>query len=231
MFAVFVNTLAILVGTTLGLLFRKGIPERISSVMMNTLALCVVIIGIQGAVKEKNVLIMILSCVIGVMIGEVLDLDGRINRGTDRIVARFSSGGNSGFTEAMIESTIIMSVGAMMIVGSLNAGLQHDYTMLYTKSLLDFITGIMLGATMGAGVYGSAVFTFLAQGLLVLLAEYIAPYLNDALILELSASGSLMILAIGTNMLNLTKFKVINMLPAFLVVPFALKLMEILGLS
>ena len=84
---------------------------------------------------------------------------------------------------------------------------------------------------MGAGVYGSAVFTFLAQGLLVLLAEYIAPYLNDALILELSASGSLMILAIGTNMLNLTKFKVINMLPAFLVVPFALKLMGILGLS
>ena len=167
MFAVIVNTLAILVGTTLGLLFRKGIPERISSVMMNTLALCVVIIGIQGAVKEKNVLIMILSCVIGVMIGEVLDLDGRINRGTDRIVARFSSGGNSGFTEAMIESTIIMSVGAMMIVGSLNAGLQHDYTMLYTKSLLDFITGIMLGATMGAGVYGSAVFTFLAQGLLL----------------------------------------------------------------
>ena len=93
------------------------------------------------------------------------------------------------------------------------------------------MVGIMLGATMGAGVYGSAVFTFLAQGLLVLLAEYIAPYLNDALILELSASGSLMILAIGTNMLNLTKFKVINMLPAFLVVPFALKLMGILGLS
>ena len=112
-----------------------------------------------------------------------------------------------------------MNVGAMVIVGSLNAGLRADFAMLYTKSLLDFVSGIMFTATMGIGVMGSAAFTFFFQGGIVLLAEYVSPFLSDELIAEISSTGCLLILAIGLNMLNLTKIKVLDYLPALLVAP------------
>lgn len=234
MFAVIINTIAIVIGTSLGLIFKKGIPERVSDIMMKVMGLCVVIIGLQGCIQEKNALILILSCVAGAAVGELCDLDGRISRGTERLTKCFerkeTEDGRITAAEAFINSCLIMSVGAMMIVGSLDAGLKGNYTMLYTKSLLDLITGVMLGATMGAGVYGSALFTLIAQGAIVLLSSSLAPFLSDALILELSCSGSLMIVAIGTNMLELTSLKVINLLPAFLAVPFALQLMQALGL-
>ena len=118
-------------------------------------------------------------------------------------------------------SCLIMNVGAMVIVGSLQAGLSHDYAMLYTKSLLDLVSGVMMAAAMGVGVMGSAAFTLVFQGSIVLLAQVIAPFMSEALIHELSCTGSLMILAIGFNMIGLTKFKVINFIPALLVVPLA----------
>ena len=126
-------------------------------------------------------------------------------------------------------SCLIMNVGAMTIVGSLDAGLRGNFGMLYTKSLLDLISGIPMAAAMGVGVMGSALFTLVFQGSIVLLAEYIAPYLSETLIKELVSTGSLMILAIGFNMLGLTKLKVLNYLPGLLVVPLALKLMQALG--
>ena len=122
-----------------------------------------------------------------------------------------------------------MNVGAMTIVGSLDAGLRGNFGMLYTKSLLDLISGIPMAAAMGVGVMGSALFTLVFQGSIVLLAEYVAPYLSETLIKELVSTGSLMILAIGFNMLGLTKLKVLNYLPGLLVVPLALKLMQALG--
>ena len=178
MFAVIVNTLAITVAVFIGLLLRKGLPEHISSSIIKALGLCTVVIGVQGAIKEDNILIMIISVVIGLTVGEALDADGRVNRFTDRILKKGSPKANSSrLTEAFITSCLIMNVGAMVIVGSLDAGLRADYTMLYTKSLLDFISGIMMTAAMGVGVLGSAIFTFFFQGSIVLLAEYLAPYL------------------------------------------------------
>jgi len=122
-----------------------------------------------------------------------------------------------------------MNVGAMVIVGSINAGLSNDYTMLYTKSLLDFISGIMLGATLGIGVMGSAVFTLIFQGAIVIFSAYIAPYLSEDLIAEMNSTGCLMILAIGLNMLHLTELKVINFLPGLLVVPVLFVIKNLVG--
>ena len=116
---------------------------------MQALGICTVVIGAQGAVAEPNILIMIVSAVIGVFIGEWLDLDGRINRFTERLTSRFAGEGEGArIANAFITSCLIMNVGAMVIVGSLNAGLRADFAMLYTKSLLDFIAGIMMAAVM-----------------------------------------------------------------------------------
>nr|WP_308667335.1 DUF554 domain-containing protein [uncultured Allisonella sp.] len=223
MFAVIVNTLAIAIASLIGLCLRRGMTKNITDAVMQALGICTVLIGIQGAVSEKHVLLLIISVVIGVIIGEWGDWDGHVNRWAEKVtVACTKSGDAAGIANAFVTSCLIMNVGAMVIVGSLAAGLAEDYTMLYTKSLLDFVSGIMLSAAMGIGVMGSAVFTLIFQGGIVLLAQYIAPFCSPLLIEELSHTGSLLILAIGLNMIGLTKFKVLNYVPALLVIPFAL---------
>lgn len=223
MFAVIVNTLAIAIASLIGLCLRRGMTKNITDAVMQALGICTVLIGIQGAISEKHVLLLIISVVIGVIIGEWGDWDGHVNRWAEKVtVACTKSGDAAGIANAFVTSCLIMNVGAMVIVGSLAAGMAEDYTMLYTKSLLDFVSGIMLSAAMGIGVMGSAVFTLIFQGGIVLLAQYIAPFCSPLLIEELSHTGSLLILAIGLNMIGLTKFKVLNYVPALLVIPFAL---------
>ena len=210
------------------MLLRRGIPQSISQAIMEALGVCTLVIGIQGAIAEANILIMIVAVVSGVFIGETCDLDGRINRFTKRLTARFAGAGEAAkIANAFVTSCLIMNVGAMVIVGSLNAGLRADFAMLYTKSLLDFVSGIMLTAAMGVGVMGSAIFTLLFQGAIVLLAENIAPFLSDGLIAEISCTGCLLIIAIGLNMLGLTKIKVLNYLPALLIAPLLYLLIHI----
>ena len=223
MFAVWVNTAAIVVGTLAGLLLRRGISEALSDALMKGLGLCTIVIGMKGSLQEENILVLTVCIVVGIVIGETLDWDGHVNRFAERVAARFAGGEGeaSKIAQAFVTSCLIMNVGAMVIVGSLQAGLSHDYAMLYTKSLLDLVSGVMMAAAMGVGVMGSAVFTLVFQGCIVLLAQFIAPFMSEALIHELSCTGSLMILAIGLNMIGLTKFKVINFIPALLVVPLA----------
>lgn len=228
MFAVIVNTLAIVAGSLIGLLLRRGLPERLTGALMQGLGLCTVVIGVQGAIQESNILVMIVSVVLGILIGEAADADGHVNRFTERLLSRFSKGrGESGrLANAFVTSCLIMNVGAMVIVGSLDAGLRADYAMLYTKSLLDFISGIMMTAAMG-----SAVFTLLFQGGIVLLAEFIAPFVSDYIVQEMACTGCLIILALGLNILELTKIKVINYLPALAVVPFVAYAFRVLGIG
>ena len=228
MFAVFVNTIGIILGSLAGCCFRCGISKEMNYVLMQALGLCAVVIGIQGAIKEDNILIMIISAVTGVFIGQYVDADGLVNKFTARIMSRFAKG--EGDTAKLVNA-FVMNVGAMVIVGSLDAGLRGDYTMLYTKSLLDTIAGVMMTAAMGIGVMGSAFFTLFFQGGIVLLAEQVAPYLSDYVIQEISCTGCLIILALGTNMLELTNIKVINYLPALVMVPLVIKLMNAIGLN
>ncbi len=227
MFAVIVNSIAIVLGCLIGLLLRRGIPENTSNALMQGLGICTVVIGIQGVVQEQNILIMIIAIVVGIFIGESTDLDGRINRYAEKTASRFSgSGEGAKIAHAFIASCLIMNVGAMVIVGSLNAGLRGDFAMLYTKSLLDFISGIMMSAVMGIGVMGSAGFTLVFQGAIVLLANHISPYLSDAAIAELNSTGCLIIMALGLNMAGITNLKVINYLPALLLVPLLLMMVN-----
>lgn len=232
MFAVIVNTIAIIIGTCVGLLVKKGIPKEISSNILKALGVCTVIIGIQGAIQTSNILILILSIALGVFVGEFFNFEGKVNRFSQNLLGKIAKGENSvsKITEAFITSCLIMNVGAMVIVGSLDAGLRENYSMLYTKSLLDLISGIMLAATMGAGVFGSAAFTLIFQGTIVLLSKYISPYMSEFLIGEISSTGCAIILALGFNMIGITQFKVINYIPALLMVPLSIFIIGLLPL-
>lgn len=217
MLGTIVNTAAILLGTLLGLLLKKGLPERFQDVIMKGLALCVLLIGISGALKGENTLIAILSIAIGAIIGEIIDLDRRLNNLGQLLEARFSKGdGEQTVARAFVTSSLLFCVGAMAIVGSLQSGLTGDHEMIYTKSMLDGISSIIFASSLGYGVVFSAVAVFVYQGAIVLLAQWIAPFLSDAVIVEMTCTGSLLIIALSLNMLGLTRIKVANYLPALL---------------
>lgn len=218
MLGVLVNALAILAGGSVGLLAKKGIPEKITNAIMTAIALCVLYIGVSGMLKGENTLVLIVSMVLGTAVGTLLDLDGRIERLGGRIERRFQRGGKrTPIAEGFVTASLLFCVGAMAILGSFNAGLKQDYELLFTKSLLDGISSCMLSVSLGLGVLFSSVFVY--QGLLALLAHVIAPLLSDAAIAEITCCGSVMILAIGLNMLHLTKIKTADLLPAVLFAP------------
>lgn len=232
MIGVIVNTLTVLIGSTIGLLCKKGIPERLSDAIMKAIGLCTLAIGIAGILSGENTLVLIISMVLGVLVGELLDLDGRVNRLVEKVASKTAGAGKAAqISQGFITACLLFCIGAMTIVGSLNAGLKGDQEMLFTKSLLDFISSIMLSATLGIGVLFSAAFVLVFQGGIVLLAQYLAPFLSDAVINELTCAGSLMILALGLNILGITKIKVINFIPALLFVPFVCMLFGALGIG
>ena len=229
MLAVLVNAAAVIVGGLVGLLFKKGIPEKIAGLIMQAIGLCTVYIGISGTLKGENTLVLILSMVFGTAVGSLLDVDGAINRLADKAEARFQrKSGTVSLAEGFVTASLLFCIGAMTIVGSLNAGLRGDYEMLFTKSLLDLISACMLAVTLGVGVLLSAGFVLVFQGAIVLLSQILAPVLTTSCIAEITCAGSLMILALGLNMIGLGKFKVANYLPALLFVPLFCRLLSYL---
>lgn len=232
MFGVLVNTATVLLGSIIGLICKKGIPERLSNAVMTAIGLCTVAIGFAGILDGENTLVLIISMVLGVLLGELLDIDGHVNRLVERVAGKAAGAGKAAqISQGFITACLLFCIGAMTIVGSLNAGLRGDNEMLLTKSLLDFISSIMLAATLGIGVLFSAAFVLVFQGAIVLLAQFLAPVLSEACIAELTCAGSLMILALGLNIVGITKIKVINFLPALVLVPFVLKLLTMVGIG
>lgn len=228
MIGVIVNTVTVLLGSLIGLLCKKGIPERIEQAVMTAIALCTMYLGISGAMSGQNTLVMILSMIVGTAAGTLLDLDGGINRLGNWVEGRFRNRHSASVSvaEGFVTASLLFCVGAMTIVGSLNAGLHGDNSLIFTKSLLDLFSSMMLAASLGIGVLCSAAFVFLFQGALVMLSQWIAPLLTEAAIAEITCVGSLMILALGLNLLEVTKIKVANILPAMLAAPFALALYD-----
>lgn len=228
MLGVIVNFATVVLGSLIGLLCKKGIPERVEKAVMTAIGLCTVYLGIDGALAGENVLVLILSMILGTAIGTLLDLDGGIARIAGWVEKKFQkkSGAAVSVAEGFITASLLFCVGAMTIVGSLNSGLRGDHSLIFTKSLLDLFSSMMLAASLGIGVLCAAVFVVVFQGSLVLLSQVIAPVLTDAAIAEITCAGSLMILALGLNLLGITKIKVANLLPAMLVAPFALALYD-----
>ena len=220
MIGVLVNTIAIVIGSIIGLLFKKGVPEKYSKAIMTGIALCVVLIGIDGMLKGENSLVAIVSMVLGALLGTLIDIDLFFNRLGEKVQSQFEKKGKSSkIAEGFVTASLLFGVGSMAIVGSLNAGISGDNQMLFTKSLLDFISAIMLSVSLGFGVMLSAVVIFIYQGAIALLAGVLAPLLTDSAIASMTCVGSLLIFALGLNMLGITKIKVANYLPAIIFAP------------
>ena len=228
-----INSLAVVAGSLAGLLlkwlaahFSQSLPagsasvgSRLQEIIMQGVALCVLFIGISGSLKGSNTLVAIISMVIGAVIGELLDLDRRMHTLGDWVQKKTErlnkTGSNSpSISEGFVTASLLFCVGAMAIVGSLENGLTGNCDTLKAKAMLDGISSIVFASSLGIGVMFSAVGVFLYQGSSSLLASFLSPVLSDAVIAEMTCVGSLLILALGLNMLNLTKIKVMNLVPA-----------------
>jgi uncharacterized membrane protein YqgA involved in biofilm formation len=221
MAGVFANTATVIIGSLLGIIFRKGIPERVTTAVMTGLGLCTIYIGISGALEGKNVLIAIASIVFGSIIGTLFDIDQAISNLGLFVETKFQRGtdGHISIAEGFVTASLLFCVGAMTINGSLNAGIFGNNSLLYTKATLDLFSSSMLAASLGIGVLFSAVFVFIFQGMIVLFAGFLAPVMTEAAIAEMTCTGSLIIIAIGMNLTGITKIKVANYLPAIALAP------------
>ncbi len=227
MLGVIVNVITVILGSCIGLLFKKGIPERLSTATMIGLGACTLYIGISGSLCGENVLIVIASVVLGVILGTLLNIDGAINKIAKEVEARFKREKNGSLADGIVTATLLFCVGSMTVTGSIQAGLTGDHSVLITKATLDFVSSMMLASSLGVGVLLAAISVFVIQGGLVLLAGLIAPLMSTGAINEMTCVGSILIMMIGLNLMGITKIKVADFLPAILFAPILYNLVSV----
>ncbi len=216
MIATVINAVLILIGGMIGMIFKNRIPERFSKVLTSGLALAVMCIGITSAIKTADTLCMIICLVTGTVIGELLRIEDRLDSLGGWIQRHVEKDNpNSTFTQGFVTTSLIFCIGSMAVMGAIEAGINHNYSIILSKGVIDGVTDISFAATMGVGALFSAGAVLIYQGLLTLLAGVVGPYLSAAVVTEMSAVGGLLILGIGFNMIFPEKhIRVGNMLPA-----------------
>ena len=211
------NAGAIVLGSALGFLIRKGLPEKIENIMMQAVGLCVVVIGMGMALKSMNIIICVASMVIGGIVGELLDVDGAFNRFGAWVGDHLAKGDKSAgarLADGFVAASLLFCPGAMAVVGSIQDGLIGDPATLYAKSLLDGMTSIIFTANLGFGVALSAISVGVYQGAITLFAGLLEPIATPAVLAEITSTGGVMILGIGLNLLHITQIKIANLMPA-----------------
>jgi uncharacterized protein len=213
-----INVVAIMIGSLVGLFLKKGISEKLGNSLMQAVGLCVVIIGIAGALKSEDMIITIVSLAIGALIGESIDIEKKMDRFAQKVENRFSNGKESGwFVRGFVTSSLLFAVGAMAIVGSIESGLNGNHEILITKSLLDFIASIVLTASLGIGVFFSSFVILIYQGSITIASTLLTSLFSSNLtmvITAMSAAGYILIFGLGLNMLKITNLKIGNFVPA-----------------
>jgi len=212
----FVNTIAIIAGSLLGLTFRGGIPEKYHTTIMQSLGLVVILIGLKGALSTDSILLLIFSLVIGSGIGEMLEIEARLE-GVGRWFERQMKQAGNGISKGFVTASLVYCVGSMAIVGALESGLTGNHQTLFAKAVLDGVSSIIFASTLGFGVLLSSLPVFLYQGLITITATLIKPLLTPEVITEMSSVGGLLITAIGINLLEIKRLKVGNMLPSIFI--------------
>jgi len=216
MLGTIVNSIAIILGALLGIIIKKGIKEKYKSTIMDGIGLSIMIIGIMGGIKTDNIVLIIASIVVGSIIGEIIDIDYKLEKLGHNMEMKFGKG-DSNFSKGFVTASLVYCIGAMAIVGALESGLTGNHETLFAKSILDGITAILFASTFGIGVAFSAIPVFIYQGIITLLANSAKDLLTVNVINEMSAVGGILILAIGINLLGIKKIKVANMLPSILI--------------
>ncbi|APH06784.1 DUF554 domain-containing protein [Bacillus weihaiensis] len=221
LFGSIVNALGIIGGTLIGLLLRK-IPEQMKQTVMTAIGISVIILGIDMALKSADFFYVIVSLVVGTVIGEWLRIEDSLHYIGKVLEKKLDKTESSNIAQGFVTATLIFVVGAMAIVGALDSGLRSDHSVLLTKSMIDGFTSMVLASTLGIGVIFSAIPVFLYQGGIALFANiihsYLPPALLDLLIAELTATGGVLIFAIGLNILGIKQIRVANLLPSILII-------------
>lgn len=212
-----VNALAIIGGSVLGCWLQSRFPDRIRSIVFQGLGLCVLLIGIQMALKVENILIVIFAILLGGISGELMRLDTAFERLGNKFKTIIKSK-NPKFTDGLITASLIYCIGAMAIIGSLEEGINNNPAILYTKSILDGFASIALAASYGSGVLFSFIPVLLYQGSMTIGASFFQQYFSDMMIAQVTACGGLLIVGIGINLLELTEIKLANLLPSLVYV-------------
>ncbi|WP_010308300.1 DUF554 domain-containing protein [Kurthia senegalensis] len=222
----FIDGLLIFVCGIVGRLM-KNIPERVKETVMLVIALAIVLLGIQMGIQSDDFIIIIASLVIGTIIGELIDIENYLKLSGEwmeqKIGGKFTNKDQeNSLAQGFVAATLIFVIGSMGILGALDSGLRNDHAVLITKGIIDGFIAIILASTMGVGVLLAAIPTFLYEGMIAICAGVISSFIPqealDLFIKQLTATGGVMIMALGINMLGLTKIRVANMLPAMLVV-------------
>lgn len=224
-----VNTLAVIAGSGIGLLVKGGIKENLKDTLTKACGVATIFIGVSGtlsrmfsvaedgSIQTYGTLLLILSLVIGGIIGELINIEKHMDRLGERIQTAVKRKNDSTFVEGFVSASLVICVGAMAIVGSLEDGLTGDHSMLFMKALLDFVIVLVMASAMGIGVMFSALPILVYQGLITLLAVFISPLISDALIVDLCLVGNVLIFGVGINLTFGKKLRVGNFLPALLV--------------
>jgi len=224
------NSAGILGGSMLGLLLKKNVPIQYQQTVMQGLGLSILLIGLQMAFKTQNILVVIISLVLGALIGEFFDIDSQLNRLGEWLTMKLGKKyGNVG--EGFITASLVFCVGAMAIVGSIQDGLTGDASTLYAKTMLDTVASIVFASGMGIGVALSSVSVFLYQGSFTILASVLSHFISDDMIREMSAVGGLLIIAIGLLILEIKTIKIANLLPAVPIAAFVMFLWSFFNIT
>lgn len=213
MLGTIVNSLAIIVGSLIGLMCGGLIPHRYHTTVLHSIGLAVILIGLKMAFKTDELLLVILSMAIGSATGEFLRIENGLENLGRWFEIKFAKAGG-GISKGFVTASLLYCVGSMAIVGSLESGLAGDHHTLFAKSVLDGIGSIIFASSLGVGVLFSSVSVFIYQGLITVTASFTKQFLITAVINQMSAVGGLLIMAIGFNMLEIKRFRVGNMLPA-----------------
>ena len=212
-----VNALSVIIGSIIGIYFGSFLSEKIRKAVFQIIGLFTLALGMQMSLKTNQFLILLVSLIIGTIIGESLSIEKSIESLSNKLKIKLQSE-NKLFSEGLITAFLLYCVGSMTFVGSIEEGIHKDRTLMYTKSLMDGITSILLASSFGTGVLFSAIPLLIFQSALTLGSHYFESYLHPELITEISAVGGIIIIGIGLNILEIKKIKVSNMLPALLLI-------------
>ena len=215
--------IAIIVGGALGLLFRKGFPERIAQTTLQVLGLFTLVVGVGMAIQGQELIMVLISLALGAALGEWLDIEGRLDRFGSWLEKRLNLTEKSP-AKGFIYASLLFCVGSMAIVGSITDGLKGDPSILVTKAMMDGIISIPFAASMGFGVLGSAVPILIYQGSLTLLASKVQSFFTPIMVRELTSVGGVIVIGIGVNILGLQKIRVGNFIPALVFIVLILYL-------
>jgi len=210
-----INALAVLLGGTVGLILKNKLPKKISGVAITVIPLFALCLGIAMFIKSENMIVIVFSLIIGTIFGEFINLEKNVNSLSEKMKAKMKIKSEH-FTNAMITTFLLFCVGALTILGAIKEGLTGDTSLLITKSILDGFSAIALAASMGIGVLFSVIPMVIFQGGLTIFASYLSDFFTNTIILDISAVGGVLLVAMALNILKIKKFKVVNMLPSLL---------------